>query len=114
MITLSESTLKKYEQGYRKASTVLKAYLPEKVDFNSLIKQEDETPETGFTNPENLQFYTFRECNLLITHKVAEKRNKPPKGCIQTGQANRPSGLPYARIYTDPKTGKIYVVKTGY
>ena len=98
---LSEPTLNKYEKGYRKASNALAAHKKEPI-------------ETGFTSPENIQYYTIRQCNLLITHRLAERAKKPPKNTIQTGQANKFNGLPYARIYTSPETGKIYIVYTGY
>lgn len=120
MNKLSNDTLEKYNKGYRKASTVLKAYLPKSPTMSEILskKEKQMQPETATeteptekaVNPENLQFYTFRECNLLVSHKVATRANKAPKGCIQTGQSNRPNGLPYARIYTNPKNGKIYVV----
>ena len=129
MIYLSEDTRKKYEAGYMKASTVLKKYLPESKKINDEMQrlkaeakgQETEEPEkiedyllNDFTENKNFQWYTVRQCNLLITHRVAEEKRTPPAGCIQTGQANKPNGLPYARIYTHKKTGRNYVIKTGY
>jgi len=101
---LSESTLSKYEKGYRKASEAIQA----------LTAHKKEPTETGFTSPENMQFYTIRQCNLLIKHRVAERAKKPPKNTIQTGQVSKFNGLPYARIYTSTETGKNYVVYTGY
>ena len=126
---ISESTLAKYNAGYIKASTVLKKYLPENKKINDEMQRlkaeakghEIEEPEkiedyllNDFTESKNFQWYTIRQCNLLITHRVAEEKKTPPGNCIQTGQANRPNGLPYARIYTHKKTGRNYVVKTGY
>ena len=101
---LSEPTLNKYEKGYRKASDAIQA----------LTNHKKEPTETGFTSPESLQYYTIRQCNLLIKHRVATRAAKPPKNTIQTGQANKFNGLPYARIYTSTETGKNYIVLTGY
>lgn len=127
MIYLSNDTMSKYENGYMKAATVLKKYLPdsnqatEDIEKLKAIARGQEEPETidgylsnDFTESENFQWYTIRQCNLLITHRIAEPKKTPPAGCIQTGQANKANGLPYARIYTHKKTGKSYVVKTGY
>ena len=106
---LSEKTFEKYAQGYRKANTFLSS-----IEMEKKKETRKEPCEPGFTSPENLQWYTVRQCNLLITHRVAEKVKKPPKKSIQTGQANRQNGLPYARIYTSTETGRNYVVFTGY
>ncbi len=126
---LGEHTRKKLEAGYMKASIVLKDYLPDtneatrKLDKLKAIAAGNDPEETeqiedyllnDFTESKNFQWYTVRQCNLLITHRVAEEKRTPPGNCIQTGQANRPNGLPYARIYTHKKTGRNYVVKTGY
>ena len=121
---ISESTLAKYNAGYMRASTVLKKYLPENTSLNDemqRMKAEAKGQEkiddyllNDFTENKNFQWYTIRQCNLMLTHRVAEEKRTPPGNCIQTGQANRPNGLPYARIYTHKKTGRNYVVKTGY
>jgi len=70
--------------------------------------------KTDFAPPELFQYYTDKEINRQIRTGAIKTEKQPIAGSIQIGQANRKNGLPYARVYNDPKTGRTYTVLTGY
>lgn len=109
MIALSENTLEKYKQGYKKASTILSDYIGQGKKIIEKLK-ENEIPEEI-----ELKEYKFTSVNKMITAGILEKVKRQPKGTIKTGFAftnaiRQKNKLIYCEIFTDTKTGKLYTV----
>lgn len=125
MIYLSESTMQKYNAGYRKASTILAEYLPEnnkateKIQalFDKASGKEDPQEVTETNKPEKIEYYKLKPLNLqrrkgLVTATLTPKKDFSKIGIITF------SGKPYSKImgylYQDENGNKYMIPEYQY
>lgn len=115
MIYLSENTLSKYNQGYKKASTVLADYINKSRQITEVLAEKagnDPATNTEISKPEKIEYYKLKTLNIkrrkgLITATYTPKRNFSKVGIITL--SGKPYGKTIGYLYTD-ENGNKYMI----